>query len=166
MTGALGMEALEVSEMLLERTAQAILNDDFEGFSHCFAIPHKIDTPDRKVTLETRDALRTLFQGVVQDYKNRNVTALIRHCEVAEFRGPQKVEATHVSHVMSGHQRVVDPFHTYSVMQFTDNRWQISATQYTLDRQIPVGATLHAMTDFGIGPASPPANTETSKKET
>ena len=141
------MAANEVSEMLLERTAQAMLSGDFEGFAHCFALPHLIDTPDKKMTLNTRDALYDLFRQMVQGYKSRNVTALIRYCEVAEFRAPDRVEATHISHVMSNHQRVIDPFHTFSVIQFIDNRWQLTSSQYAVDAQSHISAALHGTID-------------------
>ena len=146
MNGTDGYSATEISEMLLEMTGNAMLEKDFEAFARCFHLPHILETPDEKTVLKTRVALRALFDRVTHDHADRNVNNLIRICEVAEFRGPFRVEATHITHLMSGTQRVADPFPTFSVLEYIDNRWQITSSQYAVDRNINVGRA------FSMGP--------------
>lgn len=164
MDGSKGPSASDISEMLLEQTAKALLSGDFEAFSLCFALPHTIDTPDRKTTLKTVESLRLMFFRVVHDYRDRNVTALIRFCEVAEFHGPHRVKATHVSHVMSGNQRIIDPFHGYSVIDFIGGRWQLTSTQYAVDNETTVGRVIQTLSDREMSQLIP--DTATLKKET
>jgi len=147
MVWAQAEKASEIYEALLERTGKALIAGDFDTFSSCFSVPHTIDTPDGKVIIETRDALEALFLKVVQDFRDRNVTTLIRTCEVAEFRGHHKVEATHVSNPMSGDQRVMEPFIGFSVVEFIDGRWQLTSTQYAGVDQTNVSRALQTLSD-------------------
>ena len=128
--------------MLLEKTGKALLSGDFETFEWCFALPHTIDTPDRKTTLKTQSALRLMFFKVVADYRDRNVTDIIRFCEVAEYKDLTTIEATHISHMMSGSQRVIEPYPGFSVIKHIDGRWQLTATQYAVDNETNVGRAL------------------------
>lgn len=143
-----------------------MLSSDFKAFAQCFSVPHVIDTPDKKAVLKTYDELRILFEKVVKEYKDSNVTNMIRYCELAEFRGPFKIEATHCCHVMSGDQRVMEPYFGFSVIEFIDERWQLTSTQYVADQQTSVGRLLHTMLDHStvVMPARP--DTPNSKKET
>lgn len=158
------LKAQDISQMLLEKTGKALLEGDFDTFEQCFALPHVIDTPDRKTTLKTRDALRMMFFRVVEDYRDRNITDIIRFCEVAEFRSPHKVEATHISHMMAGSQRVIDPFPGFSVIELIEGRWQLTSTQYAVDNETIVGRALKKMSeDKPTPPVSP--DTATQKRE-
>lgn len=143
-----------------------MLNGDFESLCHCYSVPHTIETPEGKITIQTHDALKVLFKKIVQNYRTRNVTALIRYCETAEFRGSNRVEATHVSHQMSGSQRIMAPFHGYSVIEFIDNRWQLTSTQFAIDKKNHAGAVLPAIIECCTDPAILSADIEISKKET
>lgn len=142
MLAADGYTARQISEHLLEVTGKALLSNDFDAFAPCFHLPHVIETPDKKTILKTRAALQEVFARVAQDYAERNITNLVRICEVAEFRGPFRIEATHVTHMMSGNLRVLDPFPNYSVLEYIDARWQISSSQYAVDKKTTVGRAL------------------------
>lgn len=142
MLSADGHTAREISEALLEITGKALIGNDFESFERCFHVPHLIETPDEKRVLKTQAALRRVFDCVVEDYRNRNITDLIRITEVAEFRGPFRVEATHCTHMMSRHLRVMDPFPCFSVLEFIDDRWQCTSSQYAVDQKTTVGRAL------------------------
>lgn len=138
-----GKTAIEISERLLELTGKALLGNDFDSFALHFHVPHTIETPDRKTVLKTRAALEAVFDTVVQDYADRQVTKLIRFCEVAEFRGPFKVEATHISHMMCGDLRVMDPYPSFTVLEFIDGRWKATSSQYAVDGNTNVGRALN-----------------------
>jgi hypothetical protein len=139
-----GETSCEISELLLEVTAKAMLGNDFDAFARCFHLPHVIETPDRKTVLKSTAALRAVFDTVVADYANRGVTRLIRVCEVSEFRGPFRIEATHITHMMAGNLRVADPFPCFSVLEFIEDRWQCTSSQYAVDRRTTVGRALDA----------------------
>ena len=137
-----GRTAREISEMLLELTGEALLSGNFETFAVCFHLPHTIETPDYKRVLKTRNDLQAVFESVTDDYRRKRVTRLIRICEVAEFKSEQRVEATHITHLMAGDQRVTDPFPNFSVLELIDGRWQCTASQYAVDKNTTVGRAI------------------------
>jgi hypothetical protein len=131
--------AKEISEMLLEITGTALLENDFDRFSNRFYIPHFIATAENKTVLETRQDLRELFNTAVAGYSRQRITNLARFCEVAEYRSDTRIEAMHITHLMSGNQRVAEPFPSFSVLEFIDARWQITSSQYALDKTTMFG---------------------------
>lgn len=135
--------AKEISERLLKITGDALLNNDFDTFAGCFGLPHLIETPDSKRVMENLQDMRVVFDGVVDDYRRRQITNLVRICEVAEFRSETRIEATHITHMMSGNQRVVDPFPAFSILELIDGRWQATSSQYAVDNKTAVGRVLH-----------------------
>ncbi|MEQ6248775.1 hypothetical protein ABMC89_07790 [Sulfitobacter sp. HNIBRBA3233] len=147
--------AKDVSQRLLEITGTALLSGDFDRFMSCFHLPHCIETSDRKAVLETRDQMRAVFDRVVCDYRRKGVTDLVRVCDVAEFRGSDRIEATHTTHMMAGNYRVQDPFPAFCVIARVDGDWKLSASQYAVDNNTTVGRALHN-TDIGV-PSAPGA---------
>ena len=137
-----GQTASEISEMLLGETAAALLSADFDAFARCIALPHFIATTECNTTLETLEDLHFVFLGVIGDYDRKQVTELVRSCEVAAFRTETHIEATHTTHMMSGDQRVMDPFPSFSVLKHIDGRWKIASSQYAVDNQTTVGHAL------------------------
>lgn len=136
--------AKEISEMLLEETRIALLADDFDAFAVCVQLPHFIASSDNKKLLETREDLHDIFKKVVQDYDSKQITDLIRFCEVAEYRHEKRIEATHITHLMSGNNRIGAPFPVFSVLEFIDGRWKISSSQYAVEKTTSVGLALDA----------------------
>lgn len=133
---------MEISQAMLEATANAMLANDFDAFLEHFHLPHQIETGDCKRVLHTREEFRVVFDSVVEDYKLRRIDKLVRICEVAEFLSDTQIQATHTSHLMSGNLRVVDPFPCYSILDFIDGRWQISSSQYAVDKHTTVGRAI------------------------
>ena len=157
----LGSENAEkICEGFLETTARALLARDFETFAACFLLPHTIETPDHKTVLKTPAALRNVFDRVCEDYQNRRLTDLMRFIEVAEFRGPNRIEVMYVTHMMSGNHRVVDPFPCYSVVERIGDTWLIASSQYAVDQSASVGRAL------SLGKFDNPATTTASPAQT
>ena len=131
--------------MLLELTGKALLSNDFSLFSHCFHLPHTFETADEKRVVKTKADLQEVFDYLVSDYLRKRITDLVRICEVADYRNDHRIEATHITHLMSGNQRVTDPFPAFSVLEFIDGRWQVSSSQYAVDKETTVGRALHVL---------------------
>lgn len=162
-----GQTAKDISEMLLELTGDALMDGNFDTFATCFHLPHTIETPDFKRVLETRADLKAVFDSVTDDYRRKRVTELIRICEVAEFKTETRIEATHITHMMSGNQRVNDPFPNFSVLEYIAGRWQATTTQYAVDNKTTVGRAISNPARFRNTTAEDlrPAATD-EKKET
>jgi hypothetical protein len=136
--------AKEISESLLEETRVALLGDDFEAFAQCVHVPHFIASTHDKKVLETREDLHDIFRKVIQDYASKGITELIRICDVAEYRSTTRIEATHITHMMAGNNRIGDPFPVFSILELIDGRWKISSSQYAVEKTTMVGFALDA----------------------
>lgn len=163
MLSADGKPASAIAQELLEQTADALIKKDFDAFAQYIRIPHVIETPDHKTTLKTRVALQEVFTHVVQDHADRNVTQLVRSCEVAEFQGAFKIEAVHITHMMSGNWRVIEPFPTLMLLEFIEGRWQATKSQYAVDTKTTVGRALAKTLNTNIQPS--PDGADTDKRE-
>jgi hypothetical protein len=141
------ISAKKISQLFLDATAKAMLEGDFETLSAAFQLPHFISTNDKQTVLETQADLYEIFHRVREDYLRKQVTDLVRHCDVAEFRGPDTIDATHTTHMMSGNRRVNEPFPCYSILERTDGVWRIASSQYAVDKTTTVGHALHVMAD-------------------
>lgn len=136
--------AFEVSEMLLETTRVAIFNGDFDAFAACFHLSHLMESAGDKKVLKTREDLRDVFLSVTEDIARKRVTNLVRICEIAEYRGDPRIKATHMTHMMSGDQRVKEPFPSLYIIELIDGIWKVSASQYAVDKTTTVERPLYA----------------------
>ena len=168
MIDSMGSEkAREIAEGFLEITGKALLSGDYESFVACFHLPHTIETPDQKTVLKTDAAFRRVFDRVCEDYRTRGVTDLIRICDVAEFRGPHRIESTHTAHLMSGSYRVVEPYPSFAVIERFGERWLITSSQYAVDQRTTVGRALSmgGLDLFDTTRTAPAAHGAPSKRE-
>ena len=158
------MTAREVAENVLDATGKALLAGDFDAFASYFALPHTLETPDQKTILKTSTALRTVFDRVSAKYIENRVTELIRICDVAEFVAPDRIHATHTTHMMSGNTRLEEPFPIFSIFQRVGDDWISTASQYAVVSSSTLGGALgHCLTTLNTAPA-PAAATEKEKR--
>lgn len=131
--------AIGIAQWLLDETGSAYMENDFDRFINCFDLPHRIETATCKQTVKTVDEFRTLFENVSQSYQVMQTTALVRICDIAEFRTPKRIEATHITHIMSGNRRVVPPYPCFSVLTLREGRWRVASSQYDVDLSTHIG---------------------------
>jgi len=152
--------AKKIAEALLEITGTAMLAGDFDTFAACFQLPHFISTADNKTVLETPEDLRETFLRVREDYLRKQVTDMVRHCDVAAFRDPDTIAVAHTTHLLSGNYRVTAPYPCYSIMEHRDGVWRVSSSQYAVDTSTSVGHALHVHAERKIRQQSKVRNSE------
>ena len=135
--------AREVSEHLLKVTADALMQQDFESFAAVFGLPQTMTTEWREIRLVTRDDLKATFEQMCQHFQSLGVTELRRTCEAAEFHGPNRVEATHTSHVIANGHEVVPPYPVFSVLERVEGTWKITGSDYALSENDPQAQALY-----------------------
>ncbi|KIN68690.1 hypothetical protein Z948_2421 [Sulfitobacter donghicola DSW-25 = KCTC 12864 = JCM 14565] len=137
--------AKEISEMILEITGKALLAGDFDSFAARFHLPHFISSIESNTVLETHDELLHVFKKVTQDYAIKGITNLVRICDVAEYRSPTRIEATHIAHMMAGDDRIGHAIPCFSVLEKIEGVWKVSSSQYAVDAKTTVGHALETM---------------------
>lgn len=134
--------AKEISEYLLNITANALMEHDFESFAAAFGLPQTMTTAEREIRFETRDDLRATFEQMCAFFQSQGVTALERTCEAAVFHGPDRVEATHTSRVLANGKDVTPPYPVYSVLERLQGQWKITRADYALEDDQPQAQAL------------------------
>ncbi len=126
--------AKDVSEYLLDRTGTALMTGDFDLFAACFSLPQQMETFEGRRRIETRDELKTVFDGVRSYFRQRNVTQLARHCIEATYRDPDTIVTTHMSRVVSGTSLVQKPYPVMSLLcRGDDGIWKVSDSMYAIE---------------------------------
>ena len=131
--------ALDIVEAMLRETADAIMSEDFYALNACFHIPFMVETQDAKLMIDSEVMHRELFERLVEGYKSKGVTDILRVCEAAEFITPTEIRSLHTSHVMSGTQRVEGPVSTLATTKLFGDNWRIVSAQYVAEKAISVG---------------------------
>lgn len=125
--------ASDVSEHLLARTGEAMMQDDFDAFAQCFILPYEIETVEGSKTIKTRSGLRLTFQAVRAHLVKHRVTMMARHCVSASFRNANEVAATHETRLISRDILVQEPYPAFSLLKRKDGQdWQIAYTSYVI----------------------------------
>lgn len=141
-TNVPGPSAREIIEAMLRRTADAILAGDFDALNACFRLPFTIETQSAKIIVETEAQHREIFVRLVEGYRSKRVTEIVRVCDAAEFVSPKLIRSLHTSHTMAGDKRVDDASSTLATVELFEDGWRITDAQYVAQSNIPIGRAL------------------------
>ena len=118
---------------LLAITCQALMASDFPTFFKSFSLPHLITIFDAKRILRTEKDFAFIFNANCDYFAEKRVTDIVRKCMSADFDGPSIVKAMHVTHLMSGSQRIKDPLPSFSVLERQDGVWRVCRSDYAVN---------------------------------
>ena len=124
--------AREISEDLLCRTGQALMNGDFAQFMQCFALPQEMDTLDGRRMISSEQGMQEMFDGVRAYFSEKGVTELARVCVEASFLSPDTIATTHKSRLLNGVTLIQDPYPAYAIVKQMGAQWKITFSQYAI----------------------------------
>lgn len=127
--------AREVAEALLERSRRALLDNDFEGFLQCFALPVEIETFDGRRWLKTPEHVRGLFDAVRYHHRKTGVTDAVQHVVEAVFKDPATVAATHETRLLNKNVLTQKPYPVFSLLIDGEQGWQIKSITFAIEDQ-------------------------------
>ncbi|APE44179.1 hypothetical protein BOO69_12805 [Sulfitobacter alexandrii] len=126
-------KASDVSEYLLNRTGVALMQGDFESFAPCFILPQHIETFEGRCYVTDRETLHQIFRAVRENYRQRGVTRVVRHCVQAEFKSKNRVEALHEARVYRGDDLLQPPYRTFSWLERREEEgWKVAYSLYAI----------------------------------
>ncbi|QFT59139.1 hypothetical protein FIU94_09910 [Sulfitobacter sp. THAF37] len=125
--------AIDVSEYLLQRSGPALMRGDFDTFASCFILPQNIETFEGRCFVNDRETLHKIFCAVRENYRQRGVTQVVRHCLEAEFKSKNRVEALHEARVYRGDELLQPPYQTFSWLERRDGEdWKVAYSLYAI----------------------------------
>lgn len=131
--------AKEIYQHLLDVIGKAHLAGDFDTYATCFALPHVLETFDRRTTIETREQLRTAFDTLRGHLDRVGVTSLTRHCTLAEFVDGDTIQGSHETWLVTDSHMIRDHYTALMTLRRSGAGWRLQSGQYaTNDRAMPV----------------------------
>lgn len=125
-------DAVKIIQMMLEDTRQAALSRDFELFARWCDLPHTLTTFEKKRTLTTLHDMKAVFDAQCDNFEALQVTDMVRDCISAAFDGPDRINAMHITHLMSGVRRTLDPYPAFMVLTRREGIWRVSNSDYAV----------------------------------
>ncbi|MFY0635526.1 MAG: hypothetical protein JXQ91_17070 [Vannielia sp.] len=126
-------EARAISQHLLDVTGAAYAARDYAAFAPHFVVPGDVHSFGGVRLVKDLADLHDLFIEVMAYFDQIGLTALERDCIAAEFDGPDRVKATHITRMMCGNALLASPFPAFSLLRRIEGRWMIASSQYATD---------------------------------
>ncbi|MBY6050036.1 hypothetical protein [Vannielia litorea] len=126
-------EARAISQHLLDVTGAAYRDRDYAAFAPHFVVPGDVHSFGGLRLVKDLADLHDLFTEVMAYFDQIGLTSLERDCIAAEFDGPDRVKATHVTRMMCGSSLLSSPFPAFSLLRRIEGRWMIASSQYATD---------------------------------
>jgi hypothetical protein len=155
------MSAEDVINYTLDRTGMGLETGNFELFSSCFALPHRLSTFEGEKLIETSKDMREVFDSVRNHLATIGGANIVRHVVTAAYRTPTQVEGVHMSHVMNGNLRIKEPYPVFSIVKWIEGQWKVAASDYAIDPEDPHAAVLIR----SVVPSFTPTHSATRKSQ-
>ncbi len=122
-------EAARIYQDLLDRINDAYATGDFGAFAELVYVPHHLRTSTKTYVLRDRDQLKKMFEEFISHLTNLRVDNFIRECKSAEFRGADRIEGDHLSHMLRGTDYVEPMFRSRSLLMRVGQSWMVCASE-------------------------------------
>ncbi len=132
MDQAADQDASEIAKALLDRTGAALMSGNFACFRTAFHLPYRVETFEATRVFESDAELQHAFDLMCGQLLALNVTDMARRIAAADFITPRQIGSTHISELLSGDRRVIEPYPVYSILEVVDGRWRILKSDYAL----------------------------------
>ncbi|CUH80904.1 hypothetical protein [Tropicibacter naphthalenivorans] len=146
-----GDTALDIAQLSLDETGEALLTRNFDLFARHYTTPFTISTEAGMQLRPTMAELRTGFEAASDHYASLGVDRLVRNVDVAVFDGPDRLRFVHVSHLYAGDDLVRPPYPNFTVMERRGDGWKTVSTQHVV-----ADAGAHGKALLAIGQSDEP----------
>lgn len=126
--------ARRIYQSLLDGIGDAVRLSDFDRYLPFFHLPHRLETFEGVIEIDTREALMNVFVSVCSRLKELDVSELARDCSVAQFDGPGTIRGCHDTRLISQDGAVRDAYSSLTTLQLFNGQWKLSNAQYAEDK--------------------------------
>ena len=128
---------------VVEETRVAYLNRDFQNFSRFCDIPQVVGSFEGDRTITKMSQMQVIVDKMCEFFDRSEVVDLHRSLLVAEFRGPDAVEATFVYKYLLQSGQLSEETYAHGVLRRVGDMWKISESRYA-SRYQAIENALHA----------------------
>lgn len=102
--------ALAIYQDHLNFLTECLLEGRFDEFADKISLPHHVRILNAEFVSRTREDVRDKFDQVSAFFRGERVTEVYRIAAFAAFHNDDEIIGEHVSHMLRGSLRVMDPF--------------------------------------------------------
>jgi hypothetical protein len=117
-------DAVAILQTYLDDVTRAVLKRDWNGYRATVALPFHMITHAGTVALETEADLRDNYDGFMQTMQLQRVTDYIRLAQSASQLDKDLITGSYVTHLLSGGQRLLDPFTSQITLRRDGDTWR------------------------------------------
>ncbi|MBY6117486.1 hypothetical protein KUW09_25050 [Mameliella alba] len=139
--------ATQIHLELLDRTGNALMNGDFDGFLSCFLLPLTLSTQGGPTRISDENDFLPIFEGNWRRIQHLNVTEYSRACVSACFIDDKTIYAVHETRLLSGHALVRPAVPAFSILKKVESVWKV------WDQEYAIGSIEELRNDIGVVPA-------------
>lgn len=119
---------------VLDACGDAINLRDFSRYLPFFHLPHVLETFEGEMTVETPEELRAVFDILQNSLHELDIVELNRKCSVAQFVGPDKINALHETKLIDRSGTVQQAYTGLCTLCQIDGQWQLTRSQFAEEK--------------------------------
>lgn len=117
------MDTAPIMQAYLDEVSNAVLKDDWETYRQGIALPCAVISHNETKIVTTEEDLRAGFDDFRRTLRILRVTDYIRLVDQAVRLDQDMISGSYISHVISGGQRIMAPFHSTMTLRRVGDRW-------------------------------------------
>jgi hypothetical protein len=121
------MASRAIMQVYLDEVSFAVLQNDWETYRDRIALPCAVISHDKTKIVVTEEELKEGFEEFRSTLRILRVTDYIRIVDQAIRLDEELISGTYISHVISGGQRILAPFHSAMTLRLVAGRWCAAA---------------------------------------
>lgn len=121
---------MAIYQDFLDRTAEALIAGDADGFLRHIHLPHQIVTENGIFEIADRAAAERHFEGFAAALRAQGVDAYTRTAKWARFLEPDRIEGRHVAHLTSAGKLATPVFENEMEIEMRNGIWGMSYVRH------------------------------------
>jgi|SRR6056297_191777 len=119
-------EAMAIYQDFLDRTSDAVISGDAEGFLRHVHLPHQIVTENGIIEVADMTAARRHFDGFAGALRAAGADSYVRTAQSASFIVSDRILGRHIAHITAGGKLVTPAFENEMEIEMRDTVWGMS----------------------------------------
>jgi len=122
--------AVKIYQSVLDGYGDAVNLNEFDRYLPFFELPHVFETFEGRVTIQTAEELRRVFDSLQASMAVSGVCTLERTCAMAQFDGKETIKGVHDTRWRDASGNVKETYTGLCTLRCTDNQWRVTESQF------------------------------------
>jgi hypothetical protein len=123
-------DAQRIYQYLLDEIGDAISQRNFKKYRDFFQLPHRLETFEATVIIESVADLKKMYDTTCQRLESGGIKELTRNCTIASLDTPDTIIGSHETRLIDGSNRIQESYTALSTLRFESGVWRVADSQY------------------------------------